>query len=142
MTIYRDGIEYVLDPNSKVSVRTTSDGHVIESWKSQGNRVYFSTLAGSHFCAHGSTAAEAVADALWKDPARRPSLDALVAEIKPQIKTRKIRLQEFRLLTGACMDGCRRFLQQHKLPTTVSMTLAEFLPIGGEWARKLEAVLT
>lgn len=137
--IFRDGIEHVID--GKVTVRMTSDGHVIESWKSNGKRVYFANIANSVYCAHGDTPADAVADAIWKDPTRRPSLEALVAEIKPVVKTRKISLQEFRVLTGACESGCRSFLEQHGLATSVKMTLAEFMPIGGEWALKLKQVI-
>lgn len=140
--ILRDGIEHSLDLGSKISVRTTSDGHVIESWKSKGKRVYFANLFESVYCAHGDTAAQAIGDAIWKDPKRRPSLEALTAEIKPEIKTRKLTVREFRLLTGACESGCRDFLRRYKLELDVTMTLAEFLPIGGDWAKKLERVLT
>lgn len=139
--VLRDGIDLPLDRGSRVKARATSDGHVIETWKSNGKRVYFANLVDSVYCAHGDTAAQAIADALWKDPKRRPSLEALIAEIKPVIQTRKITLQEFRLLTGACESGCRAFLSSKGLTTTVKMTLAEFVPIGGDWARKLEQVL-
>ena len=140
--IFRDGIEYNLDPGKKVSVRTTPDGHVIESWISNGKRIYFANLFNSVYCAHGDSAAQAIGDAIWKDPARRPSLDALVVEIKPKVDTRKITVNEFRVLTGACESGCKHFLEQHNMSFGVTMTLAEFLPIGGEWALKLKAVLT
>lgn len=139
--IYRDGIEYPLDKGG-VKVRTTSDGHVIESWKSDGKRVYFANLFDSVYCAHGDTAAQAIGDAIWKDPARRPSLDALVSEIKPEIGTRKITVREFRLLTGACESGCMDFLKTHGLGLDVAMTLSEFMPLGGSWALKLKEVLT
>lgn len=137
--IYRDGIDHVLD--GKVSVRTTSDGHTIESWKSNGKRVYFANLHDSVYCAHGDTAAQAIGDAIWKDPKRRPSMEDLVSEIRPQIKTRKITVNEFRLLTGACESGCRDFLRDKKLGLDAAMTLDEFMPIGGEWAQKLKQVL-
>lgn len=141
VSVYRDGLSVTLDPGSSIKTRTTSDGHVIETWKSNGKRVYFANLHDSVYCAHGDTAAQAIADAIWKDPRRRPSLEALVNEIKPAIKSRKITVQEFRLLTGACESGCRAFLQQKGLSSSVKMTLAEFLPIGGDWAKKLEEVL-
>lgn len=137
--IYRDGIEHTLD--TVVKVQVTSDGHVIESWLSNGKRVYFANLFNSVYCAHGDTRAQAIGDAIWKDPALRPSLDALVAEIKPKIQTRKITLKEFRLLTGACQSGCEQFLRSKGLGLGVEMTLAEFIPIGGDWARKLRDVL-
>ena len=139
MQILRDSVIHTLDGN--VSIRTTSDGHVIESWKSNGKRVYFANLYNSVYCAHGDTAAQAIGDAIWKDPKRRPSLEKLVAEIKPVVKTRKITLKEFRVLTGACESGCKHFLEQKGLPLSVKMTLAEFMPIGGEWAKKLAEVL-
>lgn len=138
--IFRDGVSHQID--SRVSIRTTSDGHVIESWKSNGKRVYFANLFDSVYCAHGGSAAQAIGDAIWKDPKRRPSMEALVEEIKPVIATRKITLNEFRLLTGACESGCRHFLEQRGLKSSVEMTLKEFIPIGGEWALKLKSVLT
>lgn len=141
VSVYRDGLSVTLDPGSTIKTRTTSDGHVIETWKSKGKRVYFANLYDSVYCAHGDTAAQAIADALWKDPARRPSLEALVGEIRPVVKTRKISLQEFRVLTGACETGCRSFLEAKGFGVGVRMTLAEFLPIGGEWALKLKQVL-
>lgn len=140
--IYRDGTSHIIDEGSRVVVRSTSDGHTIESWKSEGKRVYFANLANSIYCAHGDTAAQAIGDAIWKDPKLRPPLEDLVAEIKPVIKTRKITVREFRLLTGACESGCRAFLATRGLAMSAAMTLEEFLPIGGDWARKLKEVLT
>ena len=140
--IFRDGISYTLDSNSKILVRQTSDGHTIESWKSGGKRVYFANLANSVYCAHGESAAEAIGAAIWKDPKRRPSMEELVAKIRSQLDTYKISLGEFRALTGACEEGCKQFLNQHNLKSTVTMTLKEFMPIGGDWAKKLEDVLT
>jgi hypothetical protein len=139
--IYRDGIEHILDKGCRVSIRTTSDGHVIESWKERGKRVYFANLSDGVYCAHGETQAQAIGDAIWKDPKRRPSLEALVAEIKPKIKTRKISIKEFQILTGACQSGCVHFLKTHNLPLDTEMTLTEFMPIGGDWAKKLNEVL-
>lgn len=141
LMIFRDGIEHAIDSGG-VSVRVTSDGHTIESWKSNGKRVYFANLFESVYCAHGDSEAHAIGDAIWKDPKRRPSLDALVAEIKPHLKTRKITVHEFRVLTGACESGCRDFLKSHGLGLDAAMTLEEFVPIGGSWADKLRRVLT
>lgn len=138
--IYRDGVEHTL--NGRVSTRTTSDGHVIESWRSSGKRIYFANLYNSVYCAHGDTAARAIGDAIWKDPKRRPSMESLVLEIKPKLKTRKITVREFRLLTGACESGCRDFLATRGLGLDTAMTLQEFVPIGGDWAKKLKDVLT
>lgn len=140
--VYRDGTSHSLDKGSKIFVRTTSDGHTIESWRSEGKRVYFANLANSVYCAHGDTSAQAIGNAIWKDPKLRPPLEDLVAEIKPQIKTRKITVREFRLLTGACETGCRDFLVARGMNMSASMTLDEFIPVGGDWARKLKEVLS
>jgi len=140
--IYRDGVEHTLDSGSRVKSRTTPDGHVIESWLSKGKKVFFANLAGSVYCAHGDSEAQAIGDAVWKNPALRPSMDSLVAEIRPIVKTRKITVREFQLLTGACTSGCTHFLSENNLASDTSMTLADFLPIGGDWARKLAQVLS
>ena len=139
--IYRDGVEGKI--NGSVKVRTTSDNHTVESWVDEnGKKVYFANLYNSVYCAHGETMAEAISAAIWKDPQRRPSIDALKEEIKVNIETYKISLNEFRLLTGACEYGCKEFLKKHNMKTSVKLTLKEFIPIGGEWAvilrRRLE----
>lgn len=108
---YHDGVEELIC--GPVMVRTNREGHTIESYKlSTGERRYFVTLAGTHWCAHGSTVAEAVADAIFKDPARRPSIEALTAEIRSGGVKRKITLSEFRMLTGACITGCKYALKR------------------------------
>jgi hypothetical protein len=108
---YRDGLEEEI--TGPIKVKVTSDGHTVEHYKlSTGKRKYFATLSGSHWCAHGDSVASAVADALWKDPARRPTIDALKADIVKAGKKRKITLSEFRVLTGACLSGCRTALER------------------------------
>lgn len=137
---YRDGIEETI--SGPIRVHRTSDGHTIESYKGvTGKRKYFATLAGTHWCAHGSSVASAVADALWKDPSRRPSLDALKAEIKKAGKERKITLNEFRVLTGACLAGCRSALVQvgrDESPLTAHEIRDH---ISRDWGEKLLSVL-
>lgn len=139
-TIYRDGVEEkIIGP---IRVRVTSDGHTIESYKTaKGKQRYFATLAGTHWCAHGDSIAAAVADALWKDPARRPSIDALKAEIRKDGKKRKISLNEFRVLTGACLTGCRAALERAGRDET-PLTAHEIRDhVSKEWGSKLLAVL-
>ena len=138
-TIYRDGIEEPLD--GPISVRTTRDGHVVESYSSNGVPRFFATLAGSHFCAHGGTPAAAIADALWKDPAKRPSRDALVEEIRKAGPSRLITLAEFRLLTGACLEGCRIALRRAGLPEEPMTALDVRDKVSREWGDKLLEIL-
>jgi hypothetical protein len=137
---YRDGLEERIVGQVRVSV--TSDGHTIESYKlSDGTRRFFATLSGSHWCAHGDTIANAVADAIWKDPARRPSMESLVEAIKNEGPARKINLNEFRLLTGACLTGCRSALAKVGRDDS-PMTATDIRDVVSfEWGNELLSVL-
>lgn len=125
-----------------VRVSVTSDGHVVESYKlSNGKRRYFATLYGTHWCAHGDTIADAVTDAIFKDPVQRPSIDSLVQSIKAVGKARKITLSEFRILTGACLAGCKTALERAGRDAS-PMTAADIRDvISRDWGNKLLAVL-
>ena len=138
--LYRDGLEEIIV--GSIRVRVTSDGHTIESYRrSDGKKRFFATLSESHWCAHGDTIAQAVADAIWKDPARRPPMEAIVAEIKAEGRSRKITLNEFRLLTGACLTGCRSALAAAKRDET-PMTAEEIRDVVSfDWGNKLLSVL-
>jgi hypothetical protein len=138
--LYRDGLEEeVVGP---IQVSVTSDGHTVESYMlANGKKRFFATLSGTHWCAHGDTVASAVADAIWKDPARRPPMEAVVAEIKQAGRGRKITLNEFRLLTGACSAGCRAALARAGLDES-PMTAFEIRDrVSKDWGNKLLSVL-
>jgi hypothetical protein len=140
MKLYRDGLEEAIDaPGIKVS--TTREGHVVEKYSVNGKPRFFVTLAKTHFCSHGATVAEAITDALWKDPSKRPSIDALTAEIKKAGKTRKISLNEFRVLTGACKEGCRVALERAKCDGS-PMTAEDIKnKVSKDWGTKLITIL-
>ena len=137
---FRDSIEEkIIGP---IRVHTTSDGHVVESYKlADGTRRFFATLAGTHWSAHGDTIANAVADAIWKDPAKRPSMEALRETIKKDGRERKINLNEFRVLTGACLAGCRSALAQVGRDES-PMTAKDIRDVvSRDWGNKLLSVL-
>jgi hypothetical protein len=138
--VYRDGLEEKVVGPIKVSV--TSEGHTIESYKlADGRRRFFATLAGTHWCAHGDTIASAVADAIWKDPAKRPSMESLVESIKKDGKSRKITLNEFRVLTGACLTGCRDALAKAGRDDS-PMTAKDIRDVVSfDWGNKLLSIL-
>lgn len=139
--MYRDGISVNIDPGYGIRVSRTRDGHVVEAYKVDGKRKYFVTLKGSFYCAHGDTVADAVADALWKDPEKRPDAEALAEEIRAAGKGRKITLREFRLLTGACAEGCREALEKAGI-TERSMTAYGIRDrISRTWGEKLLRIL-
>lgn len=137
---FRDGLEEEI--SGPIRVRETSDGHVIESYKlSSGKRRFFATLAGTHWCAHGNTVAEAVADAIYKDPDQRPTRESLVREINADGKSRKITLSEFRILTGACTVGCQDALKRAGRDGS-PMTAKDIRDvISKDWGGKLISIL-
>lgn len=137
---YHDGLEEEI--SGPVRVRVTSDGHTIETYKTaKGKRRYFATLSGTHWCAHGDSVASAVSDALWKDPVRRPSLDALKTDIRNFGKARKITLNEFRVLTGACLTGCRSALEAAGRDESPMTAIQIHDCVSKDWGGKLLSVL-
>jgi hypothetical protein len=138
--LFRDGLEEKI--KGPIKVHTTSDDHVIESYRlANGKRRFFATIAGSHWCAHGDTIADAIADALWKDPERRPSVQSLIESIQRDGPTRKITLNEFRLITGACLVGCREALAQAGKGES-PLTAKEIRDtVSKEWGNKLISLL-
>jgi len=139
--MYRDGIEMNIDPAFGIKVSKTRNGHAVESFKVDGVRKYFVTLKDSPYCAHGSTVAEAVADALWKDPAKRPSLEGLAETIREAGKARKISLPEFRLLTGACSEGCRVAIKRAGVSGKPMTAFDIRDKVSKDWGDKLLSVL-
>lgn len=137
-TIFRDGLEENAEGPPRVS--TTPDGHCVESYRVDGVDRFFVTLAGSHYCAHGGTLAEAITAAIWKDEKRRPNLDIIKEDVQKAGKERKITLQEFQTLTGACQVGCRVALKQAGLDGS-PMTASEIKKRFPEWGARLLAVL-
>jgi hypothetical protein len=137
--IYRDGLEEeIIGP---IRVIHTSEGHILESYKlANGKKRFFATLAGTHWCAHGDTIANAVADALWKDPERRPSMQSLVESVKGD-KKHKFTLNEFRLITGACLTGCRAALAQAGRDESPMTAFDIRDTVSREWGTKLISVI-
>lgn len=138
--LYRDGLEELI--TGPIKSHVTSDGHTVESYKlSDGKRRFFATLSGSHWCAHGDSIASAVADALWKDPERRPSMESLVGSIKKVGPSHEFTLNEFRLITGACLAGCRSALASAKRDES-PMTAKDIRDvISRDWGEKLISIL-
>lgn len=139
MKIYRDGLEEISD--GPIKVTKTREGHTIESYAVSGVERFFATLKGTHFCAHGNSAASAIADAIWKDPSKRPSREALKQEIQKAGKQRKISLLEFRTLTGACAEGCAIALKRAGLSGEPMTAHAIAAKVSREWGNKLLEIL-
>jgi len=140
MKIYRDGLEETIDATG-IKTSATREGHVVESYSVNGKPKFFVTLNSTYFCAHGTTVAEAITDALWKDPSKRPSIDTLVKEIQTAGKTRKIALNEFRILTGACKEGCRVALERAKCDGNPMTAFDIRDKVSKDWGNKLLQIL-
>jgi len=138
MQYFRDGLTQEID--TQVKVKTTREGHTVEEYLVDGVKKYFVTLAGSHYCAHGSSVGEAISDAIWKDESKRPTLNDLKKEILAAGSERKITLQEFRVLTGACLEGCRIALTRAGL-SGEPMLPKEILNHFPDWGTALYRVL-
>jgi hypothetical protein len=138
MKYFRDGIELEIDSTPKIS--KTRDGHVVEKYKVKGKDGYFVTLKGTHYCAHGKTLAQAISDAIWKDESKRPSLESLKEQIRSEGKDHLITLNEFRLLTGACSEGCRVALERKGLSGD-PMTAHDIYKHFPDWGKRLLDIL-
>ena len=136
--IFRDGLDEIADGPPIVS--KTLEGHVVETYKVEGVKRFFVTLAGTAYCAHGNTLAESIADAVWKDEKKRPSLETIKENIRKDGKTRKITLQEFRVLTGACATGCKIALKKAGLDGS-PMCATEIKKYFPDWGEKLMDIL-
>lgn len=139
INLYRDGLNERVDSLPVVS--TNREGHTIESYCVDKKPRFFVTLKDSHWCAHGSSVAEAVADAIWKDPARRPPLEKIKSEIVEHGTSRLISLNEFRLLTGACSEGCRVALARAGLDGSPMTAKSIRDSVSQEWGSKLISIL-
>ena len=86
---------------------------------------------------------EALAEKMpeWKDPEKRPTLDALRETIRKAGKRRKITLAEFRLLTGACAEGCRQALRRAGLDGKPMTAFDIRDKVSREWGDKLLRIL-
>jgi len=138
MILFRDGLREEIDGPPRVFY--TREGHTVEEYFVDKTKRFFVTLADSFYCAHGSSLAEAISDAVWKDESKRPSLEKLKAEISEAGFDRKITLMEFRVLTGACLDGCRVALKRKGLDGS-PMTGPEIIKEFPEWGQTLYGVL-
>jgi hypothetical protein len=137
---YRDSLEE--DIVGEIKVRTTLEGHAVEVYTlASGEKRYFATISGTHYCAHGMSIADAIGSALWKDPERRPSTESLIASINGDGRARKIALHEFRLITGACLTGCRTALTRAGKDES-PMTADDIRNmVSREWGDKLISML-
>lgn len=94
---------------------------------------------GEYF-AHGSSFREAVSDVNFKFLQSNLDVADVVADV---VATKSVTVIQYRLLTGACQEGCRRFLDDNGIPPEMeSLPLPRVLELtrnsfGGDKIRRL-----
>ncbi|WIL01335.1 ribonuclease inhibitor [Riemerella phage vB_RanS_CRP6] len=114
-----DGIATIIRKKKKVD-----DFNVFEGSFFNTKRKCYVAQKDSFF-AHGDTIREAVEDVNFKFLQENANVDDIVTEI---LKTQKITVSQFRLITGACKAGCENFLKSNGIKTT-EMSLDKALTI-------------
>ena len=75
------------------------------------------------YWAHGKTVKEAIQDAKYK-----ATLNADISDVVAEIKqTGIVTIAQYRAITGACREGCRRFLQSIGKPDATELPLADVM---------------
>ena len=110
-----DGIPVFVSKRKRVNNSEINEGNI-------GNKKGVETfvVSSNGFHAHGKTIKDAREDLAFKIAKQNFNVDEVVREIK---STGIITLQQYRLLTGACKQGCDHFL------STMNMSNVKQLPI-------------
>jgi hypothetical protein len=118
--VYRDGLEIEIIDKPRVMTR---DGHVCEVFKTKEGTLWFVTLKGTPFCAHGNSFREAVTAAKEKQNPGSGKKDA----IKRVNKSGRITLNDFCLITNACRAGAVRWAKENGFSLTARPTVEKVL---------------
>jgi len=139
--VYRDGLEIEIINKPQVMTR---NGHVCEVFKTKEGTLWFVTLKGTPFCAHGNSFHEAVAAAKEKQNPGSGKKDA----IKRVSKSGRITLNDFCLITKACRAGATRWIKENGISPKARPTVKKVLKMldnsansswGGILKKELEA---
>ncbi|MCH6256678.1 hypothetical protein MLD52_08980, partial [Puniceicoccaceae bacterium K14] len=89
----------------------------------------FVAQRGEYF-AHGENLREAIDDVNFKYLQSSENIEEVVQAVK---ESKSVTVIQYRLLTGACQEGCRRFMEQHDLsPERESFPLDLILKLTAE----------
>ena len=90
-------------------------GGPIEDWES----CFIASIGEYH--AHGSTVREAIDDVNFKYAQETGSIDDVIQKVR---ESKKVTVSDYRLITGACKMGVKRFMADNNIPDDT-----EFLPL-------------
>lgn len=122
MKFYRDGLDLESYGPPRTVVR---DGHACEVFKTKDGDLWFVTLEGTPFCAHGDSFHDAVTAAKEK---QNPGAGRAKAIERIQ-KSGMISLIDFCLATGACRAGATAWAKEEGVSTKGDMKVSEVLKL-------------
>jgi hypothetical protein len=120
MQFYRDGLTIEADGPPRVVQR---NGHVCEVFKTADGDMWFVTLEGTHFCAHGESFHDAVVAAKEKQNPGAGKADA----IERIQKSGLVSLTDFCLATGACRAGATAWAKEEGISVKTELKVADVL---------------
>lgn len=120
MRFFRDGLDIESDEPPRVVLR---EGHACEVFKTEDGDMWFVTLEGTHFCAHGESFQDAVIAAKEKQNPGEGKAEA----IERIQKSGKVNLTDFCLATGACRAGALYWIKEEGLSPKEELKMEDVL---------------
>jgi hypothetical protein len=118
--VYRDGLSLEVEGPPRVVQR---NGHTCEVFKTEDGEMWFVTLEGTHFCAHGDSFHDAVIAAKEKQSPGAGKADA----IERIQKSGLVNLTDFCLVTGACRAGATAWAKGEGISVRAELKVADVL---------------
>jgi hypothetical protein len=136
MRFFRDGLEVEAKAPPRVFIR---EGHTCEVFeRATDGPLWFITLAGTFYCAHGDSFRDAVASAKEKQNPGAAKAEAIVRVRK----TKRVSLRDFCLVTGACRAGATAWAKQEGVSIKGDISVKEALKMlekssSRDWGERL-----
>ncbi|MGJ8677199.1 MAG: hypothetical protein ACSHX0_06760 [Akkermansiaceae bacterium] len=140
-----DGYTMILLKKKKIGVFETYSARYFGGGEIDKLKECFLASAGD-FWAHGSSLKEAIEDVRFKSMSVNFDKEEMLNEVR---KSQRVQVVHYRLMTGACREGCRQFLRNNDYDEdTESLPLKDVIRLipnqyGSEKALELlEPILT
>ncbi len=139
MKVFRDGLDLEVKEPPRIVVR---DGHTCEVFKIEDGDMWFVTLEGTAFCAHGDSFHDAVLAAKEK---QNPG--AAKDEAIDRVRTTgEVTLTDFCLVTGACRAGATAWAKEEGISLKATLSVKDALKrlkksSSSSWGERLQEEL-
>lgn len=139
MKFFRDGLEITVKDPPRIVVR---GGHTCEVFEREDGPLWFVTLGGTPYCAHGDSFQDAVIAAKEKQTPGAGKADA-VARVQ---MSGHVTLTDFCLVTGACRAGATAWAKAEGISLKAKLTIKDALKrleksSSRSWGQTLRAEL-